>query len=947
MPGIPSTRLHWEGSLPTRLLLFGAPGLVRESVDSGIVAIQPKRAAVLAYLMVARQGPMHRRDSLLAMFWPEHDADRARKALSKVLHHLRRSLPGGALRTQGDQVGVAPGELWCDVTEFERALDCGRAEDALALYRGHFLQGFHVASSPDFDHWSDVERHRLRRVAVASAWELESEAERAGDGARATRFARQAVEWAPRDESGVRRLLTLLASRGNRAEALEAFEAFSGELRRDYGVEPSGPTLGLVNAIRDGAVPYDLATSAPVGARGASAPSSPDSLGPLPAEGGSEGEGPSERSSSVFRQSPEDSRSGRRRVAVSLAVGLVGSVALALISGRPFTMGGPSAKAGSVLVTEFDDDTGEGLGAVVSEAVRIDLAQSPSLDLIDRADIVGTLGLMGLESGASISAEVGREIAVRDGLEAVVEGAVVPAGSGYILTSAIRGGGDGRTISSFRRSVTAPDQVIGAIDELSEEIRAALGENLGSIQASLPLQRVTTPSLEALTLYARGTREFNQFDNRAEAVRLLQRAVEVDPGFAMAWRQLTVAVQDHADRTLRVEAAQQAFDHRDRLSELERYAVEASYYGIVEGDQRRAAGALLRMLDLDPENERASNNLGIQYLGMGELEKAEVLFRRLVETPGASSTPYRNLVGTRLSLGRIGEASQALADFEQAYPDHRLLPDLRARTWFLAGAVEEAMAEAQRVADDALWPASRRAASRTALAHMAYWEGRFEDARRGLIEAGRLDGLNDEASGWARVISGGHAAALVGDLSWARTYFETGLKTGLSENVVLRPPLEVRLVELLVLTSEAAAGPVLTHGFTGASDVAVAHVRIQAGDTVGLRDVIGEGPLHVFRRVLLYERLGDVGRAIELYEKILQPGYNGWGNIPQRLRALTRLGPLYEEVGDVRKAIDAYTTLSQMWAGGDKHGRAVADQFAARARTLEADLPGAADGRED
>jgi DNA-binding SARP family transcriptional activator len=876
------------------------------------------------------------------MFWPEHDADRGRNALSKVIHHLRRSLPPGSVETQGDQVGIVREPLWCDVVEFEHALENGRAEDALALYRGDFLQGFHIPGAPDFDHWSDVERNRLRRMAVASAWQLASDAERAGDGSRATRFARQAVEWAPRDESGVRRLLTLLQSRGNRAEALEEFERFARVLRRDYGVDPSGPTLELIEAIRDGSLPYDLAAPLPRGPEPALPLSRPGNLGSSQAGEASTAEDvatpedPPARSIPISRQPSRDSSSHRAWVVVVMAVGLIGLIALSLYAGGSFTIGRAPAPAASVLVTEFEDGTEEGLGGVVSEALRIDLAQSRSLKLIDRADIVETLELMGLESGVPISAEVGGEVAVRDGLEAVVGGAVVSAGSGYILTAAVREGEGGRTISSFRRSVTAPDQMIGVIDELSREIREALGEKLGTIQASPPLERVTTPSLEALKLYTRAVRAFNDFDDRAKAAGLLQRATAVDPGFAMAWRMLAVAVQGDPDQALRMEAARKAYDHRDRLTELERYAVEANYYSAVENNGERAVEALLRILDLDPENERALNNLGIRYLFMGEPEKAEEVFRRLAGTSGGSSTVYRNLIDTRLSLGRIEEASQALADFEQAYPDHQLLPALRIRTRFLAGAIDEATAEAQRIVDDPLWPSARRAAIWALLGRMSYWEGRFADGRTQLLEAERVGGRDDKVAAWARVLDSGYTAAWVGDVTWARAHIEAELDAG-PEGVVLDRAMEERLVELLTLSSETGAGHVLPREFAGVSRVAVAHTRIQAGDTVGLRAEIEQLPLHRFQRVLLYERLGDTRRTIELYEGILNPGYTGWGISPHRLRALMRLGPLYEEVGDTRKAIDAYTTLSRLWAGGDRHGRAVAERFAARARALEAE----------
>jgi len=919
--------------VPTRLLLFGAPRLVRGQDGSEILPLQPKRAAVLAYLAVARPGPLHRRDSLLAMFWPELAADRGRAALSKVIHHLRQALPRGAILTQDDQVGIAGDRLGCDVLEFERALEGGRPEDALALYGGDLLKGFHLPGSPDFDFWADLERGRLRRMAVASAWEIASDAERAGDGARATRFARQAVRWAPRDEAAFRRFLTLLHSRGNRAEALEAFDGFARELRRDYGVDPSRPTLDLVEAIRDGSLPYALAPPLPVGSEPAAHAYEIESPGPAAAGHVVEAGPPLEPSVEAAGPPHAAPRPRRRLRAAAIGLGFVGLISMSRYAGGLLSLGGEE-RVGSVLVTEFDDGTGEGLGAVVSEALRVDLAQSRALALVDRVDIAGTLELMGLESGVPISAEVGRDVATRDGLEAVVEGAIVSAGSGYILTAAVREGGAGRALASFRESVTDPDGLIAVIDGLSREVREALGEEIGTIEASAPLARVTTSSLEALRLYTTATRRFDQLDDRSEAAELLQRAVALDPSFAMAWRMLGVALQNAPDQSLRTEAVRQAYRLRDRLSEPERYAVEASYYSTVEYDDGRGFEALQRILELDPTSYIALNNLGLKYLYRSDLTRAEEMFRRAVETAGVSSTAYTHLVNTRLYQGRIGEAAQALGEFEQAYPKHRVLPLLRARIQFLSGASDEARAGLRRIVDDPLRPVAERADAWAFLGLMAYWAGGYEEGRRGLLEAERVVGQADEAAAWVRAVETAHTAALAGDADWARAHMKTMLETGLPEGVVLRRPVTVRLIQLLALTSPTRSLEGMKRELESAPRVAGAYARIQAGDTVGLRRVIDAPPLHLFQRALLSDRLGDVNRTIELFEEVLRPGYTLWGSDPHRLRAMMRLGPLYEQAGDTLRAIEAYDAFARRWALGDEHGRAVAMRFADRARML-------------
>ncbi|HSG07514.1 MAG TPA: BTAD domain-containing putative transcriptional regulator [Longimicrobiales bacterium] len=889
----------------------------------------------MAYLVVARPGPLHRRDSLLAMFWPELGADRGRNALSKVIHHLRKALPPGAILTPGDQIGIAAEALWCDVTEFERALESGRAEDALAVYRGDLLQGFHVPGSHDFDHWSEVERGRLRRMAVSSAWELAEDAAQAGDGVQATKFARQAVEWAPRDESGIRRLLTLLHIRGNRAEALEAFESFARKLRVDYAVDPSGPTRELVEAIRDGSL-----SSAPEPALTvASSPKPPghstESLEASPTVTSPELE-PSTETSIGASVPPLRDTPHRRRVSAALAFGLVGLIALSLSQSGPSSVGAGGSPGGRVLVTEFDDPAGEGLGAAVSEALRVDLAQSRDLQLVDRADLIETLEFMGLARGTSISAAVGREVAVRDGLEALVEGAVTPAGNGYILTAAIRGSVEGRTIASFRKSVSEPDQMIAAIDELSLRIRDALGESLSTIQASLPLERVTTPSLEALTFYTSAKRVFDQLDDRSEAASLLQRAVALDPGFAMAWRMLAVAVQNDPDPSLQLEALRQAYRHRDRLSEVERSLVEASYQGIVARDDHRAIEALLRVLALDPDHPAAVNNLGLRYLYIGEVELAAEAFGRAVRTSRASSTAYANLIRTRIYLDQVEEASHVLREFEREYPDHELLPLLSVQISLQSGELDEADREARRLADDRLQPPARRANAWALVSRIAYWRGRLDEGRDALLRAERLDARVDQPTHRARVIETAHTEALLGDAQWARYHIESGLALGALEEETIRRQHMVPLTETLILTAVPGARS-LDDDLASASRFSRLHARIQVADTIGVRDLIEELPIHLFQRVLLFDRLGDTWQAISLYERVDAPGYTGWGSTPERVHALMRLGPLYERAGELASAIEAYRRLSARWQDGDARGRAAAERAESRARALEAE----------
>jgi DNA-binding SARP family transcriptional activator len=212
---------------------------------------QPKRLALLAYLTLASPRRHHRRDSLLAMFWPELDEEHARAALRRSLYYLRTGLGRDVIVARGDdELTVSAEGLWCDATAFSEVIKGSELARAMELYRGDLLEGFHLSGAPAFEDWLDRERSRLRDGAAAAAWELSEVAEKAGDGGNAGNWARCGFELTPNDEATLRRLLQLLDRTGDRAGALRAYEEFSRRLTLEYDLEPAAETRALVEAIR-------------------------------------------------------------------------------------------------------------------------------------------------------------------------------------------------------------------------------------------------------------------------------------------------------------------------------------------------------------------------------------------------------------------------------------------------------------------------------------------------------------------------------------------------------------------------------------------------------------------------------------------------------------------------------------------------------------------------
>ena len=235
--------------------MLGALDLRRMTGDAfQAVRLQPKRLALLAYLSLAAPSGFCRRDTLLALFWPESDEEHARNALNQAVHEIRRALGKEVLLSHGAEgLGLSSEVFWCDAVAFEQALERGAYADALDLYRGRLLDGVHVGEALDFEHWLETERERILRRACEAANRLAEQEESQGNTVGAARWLRRLLDLEPDHETALRRLLTLLDQAGDRAGALRAYQTVARRLQQELDLAPSQETQTLVARIRDAA----------------------------------------------------------------------------------------------------------------------------------------------------------------------------------------------------------------------------------------------------------------------------------------------------------------------------------------------------------------------------------------------------------------------------------------------------------------------------------------------------------------------------------------------------------------------------------------------------------------------------------------------------------------------------------------------------------------------
>src|SRR5439155_11312590 len=262
---------------------------------------------------------------------------------------------------------------------------------------------------------------------------------------------------------------------------------------------------------------------------------------------------------------------------------------------------GVLAQRDRLVLADFENRTRDStLGPSLTEALRVDLAQSGVIRLLDAATVGPALGRMGRPRATPLDLAVARELAQREGAKAVVHGQIDPLGRGYVVSAELVTAAEGTALVALRENARDDGAIIDAVDRLSKRLRERIGESLRTIRNSEPLEQVTTSSLAALRKYSQALRA-NDAGATDRAVALLGEPIALDTTFAMAHRKLAVTLSNSGAPKSRVGAvAARAFQHRDRLTPLERYLAEAYYYSVTELDQDKAEHAYRSALDVDP-----------------------------------------------------------------------------------------------------------------------------------------------------------------------------------------------------------------------------------------------------------------------------------------------------------------------------------------------------------
>lgn len=436
------------------------------------------------------------------------------------------------------------------------------------------------------------------------------------------------------------------------------------------------------------------------------------------------------------------------------------------------------AQAGeqAIVLGDFANTTGDSVfNDTLRESLRIQLEQSPFLNVLSDARLHRELAFMERPAGTSLTNDVAQQICQRTGSIATVNGLIAPMGSHFLLRIFATGCQDDKPLGSAEIEVNGRESVLHGLDTISTQLRSKLGESLPSIQAyDKTAAQATTSSLEALQAYSLGIKTAFTEGQKA-AIPYFEKAIHIDPQFAMAYAKLgvTYAGLDLGSSDSPIAPIRQAYQLRDRVSDRERFYIDSQYNSIVTGDQDKTIATLQLWTHIYPRDPAPYANLGVAYAYLGRHQESVHEALQALNLEPTAGILYANLASEYCSLRQLNDCERMINEAHAHNVNHPVFIGLLYQLAFLRGDEDE-MHRQLESAQGHPWVEGWLLAMQ---ADTAAYRGRVEEAReysaRAVRSARKYDG-EDTTKGYLAVAA--LREAEFGNRQQARSLANTVLK---------------------------------------------------------------------------------------------------------------------------------------------------------------------------
>jgi len=627
---------------PARFRLRAFGGLTLEGSHAAVPAsvTQRKRLAFLALLAAAGSGGVAR-ERLLLFLWPESTTERARGALYQLLYVVRQAF-GDASVVGTDELRLDPTVVSSDVADFHSALARGDLAGAVDLYRGPFLDAFHVSGAPELERWLDQKRQELARAYQSSLSRLATQAMQRGDFTAAVGYATRLVDADPLSDRAIVLLMEALAASGDVSAALDRARVHAAIVRAELGADVDPSVTALADRLRSGPV----ALRPPV-ARAVAATIDQPLLKA----------GPMATNKAAARW---------RKATIALATLVMVIVAVGVAMQRSH-----DRAPEFIIVADFATSQADtGIADLLTNATRRALSTSVSLRSVPDSRLAGARRRLRVPSNARLTDSVARQLALGEGIRTVVAGSLKRMGESFALSLRLISASSGDVLTTAEQTGVASDRLIVALDTLSRVLRARFGDDLEVIRAQPSLLALTSTSLEAMTAYVASL-----YAPRDRVEPLLRQAVALDTSFAVALWQLARSMENTGRREERRSLLARAYAHREGLTEYERLRVEIAYLYSPDGQTPSREKLVARLRQIVEQYPNASDAIILAnfYLSRREFVPAESTFRFAIALDSTLPDAYVGAINVLLRVKRNAEARKTVDALVLRFPALRAI----------------------------------------------------------------------------------------------------------------------------------------------------------------------------------------------------------------------------------------------------------------------------------
>jgi eukaryotic-like serine/threonine-protein kinase len=347
----------------------------------------------------------------------------------------------------------------------------------------------------------------------------------------------------------------------------------------------------------------------------------------------------------------------------------------------------------TIVLADFTNTTGDPVfDDTLKTALSLALSQSPFLNVLPDNKVEATLKLMTRPPDTKLTPDIARELCQRARSKAYIAGAIASLGSEYVLGLKAVNCQNGDVLAEEQSTAAAKEKVLDVLGSAASRLRGELGESLATVRRlDVPLSEATTSSLEALKAYSLG----QNLNGLTSAMTYHQRAIELDPNFAMGYLVVGYDYASLVEMGRADEYFTKAFQLREHASEREKLHITANYYELVTGELDKAAQAFQEEIVIYPRWSWAHVELGNVYNFQGKFEKAREAFSQSLRLDPDDSAPYSDLANTLLALQRFDETRQIIQQAQARKLDTLLLRNALYALAFLR-TDSQAMAEEQQ-----------------------------------------------------------------------------------------------------------------------------------------------------------------------------------------------------------------------------------------------------------